>query len=164
MSWEAAMAINRRAFIKLTGATALCACVDAMGLTGCSDTARACTIPLAPEGSYRRDGDRVILSLKKAAPLTPVGGVVRCALEGDEEESAQLVVAHSAPETYQAFSNRCTHNGKALTYLPKDHKLQCRSRKAQFDLEGNVLRGPAKRALLAYPTRREGDQLVIAVS
>jgi len=47
--------------------------------------------------------------------------------------------------------------------LPEDRTLQCRSRKAQFDLDGNVRRGPAERALLAYPTRRQGDQWVIEV-
>jgi nitrite reductase/ring-hydroxylating ferredoxin subunit len=91
-----------------------------------------------------------------------MGGAIRCALGGEDAET-KLVVVHAGPEAYRAFADRCTHNGKALQLLPQSQTLQCRSRKARFDLEGQVLRGPAERALLAYPTRREGDELVIEV-
>ena len=102
------------------------------------------------------------MALGAAEALYPVGGALRCTLSGEDAE-VTLIVVHSAPETYRAFADRCTHNGKALDYLPESGTLQCRSRKARFDLEGQVLRGPAERALLAYPTRRQGDELVIEV-
>jgi len=133
-----------------------------MGLAGCSGAARACEIPLAPEGSVRREGGRVLLSLSAAEALHPVGGAIRCALGGEETE-IELIVVHAAPETYRAFVDQCTHNGKALELLPESKILQCRSRKARFDLEGRVLRGPAKHALLSYPVHRQGDELVIEV-
>jgi nitrite reductase/ring-hydroxylating ferredoxin subunit len=133
-----------------------------MGLAGCSGAERACDIPVAPQGSLRREGDWVLLSLSAAEALSPVGGAVRCALGGEDAET-RLVVVHSAPETYRAFADQCTHNGKALEVLPESGTLQCRSGKARFDLEGQVLRGPAERALLAYPVRRQGDELVIEV-
>lgn len=155
--------INRREFVKLTGATAFCACVGAAGLCGCSNSGRASNIPLAPEGSYRREGDLVVVSLAAAGPLKPVGGTVRVILGGGEDAELRMVIVHAEGETYRAFADRCTHNGKELDYLPEAAKLQCRSGQAQFDLDGEVLRGPAKRALQVYPTRREGDQLLIAV-
>jgi len=133
-----------------------------MGLTGCNGAARACEIPLAPQGSVRRESGQVLLSLSAAEALHPVGGAIRCALGGEDTEIV-LVVVHSAPEAYRVFADRCTHNGKALEVLPDSQVLQCRSRKARFDLEGQVLRGPAERPLLAYPTRRQGDELVIEV-
>lgn len=155
--------INRREFIKLTGATALCACAGAAGLSGCATSGGASNIPLAPQGSYRRDGGLVTVSLTAADPLSPVGGAVRVTLDDDGDAEIRMVIVHSKQETYRAFADRCTHNGKELDYLPEAQKLQCRSDQAQFDLEGNVLRGPARRALLVYPTRREGDQLLIGV-
>jgi len=158
------MAIGRREFIKLTGATVLCACAGAVGISGYSTSPGVSSIPLAPQGSYRRDGSRVIVSLTAADRLNSVGGAVRFTLDGGEDAEVKIVVVHSEDEAYQAFADRCTHRGKELDYLSEDKKLQCRSGKAQFDLEGNVITGPAKSALLVYPTRREGDQLVIEVS
>jgi nitrite reductase/ring-hydroxylating ferredoxin subunit len=155
--------INRREFIKLTGATALCACAGAAGLSGCSNSGGASNIPLAPQGSYRWDGGLVIVSLTAADALSPVGGAVRVTLDAGEDAGVRMVILHSGDETYRAFADRCTHNGKELDYLPEAQKLQCRSGQAQFDLEGHVLRGPAERALPVYPTRREGDQLLIEV-
>ncbi|MEJ2737080.1 MAG: Rieske 2Fe-2S domain-containing protein [Anaerolineae bacterium] len=155
--------INRREFIKLTGAAALCTCAGAAGLCGCSNSGGASNIPAAPQGCYRRQGDQVIVSLAAAGPLNPVGGAVRVTLGGGEEADLRMVVVHAQAETYRAFADCCTHNGKELDYLPEAQKLQCRSGQAQFDLDGKVLRGPAERALRVYPTRREGDQLLIAV-
>ena len=157
------MTIRRREFIKLTGATALCACACGVGISGCSNSTGVSNVPLAPEGSYRRDGGRVIVSLTAADQLNPVGGAVKFTLDGGEDAGEKIVIVHSGDETYQAFADRCTHNGKELDYLHEGKKLQCRSGKAQFDLEGNVIKGPAESALLAYPTRREGDKLVIEV-
>jgi nitrite reductase/ring-hydroxylating ferredoxin subunit len=155
--------INRREFIKLTGATALCTCAGAAGLCGCSNSGDATNIPLAPPGCCRREGDLVLVSLAAAGPLDPVGGAVRVILGGDEDTELRMVVVHAEGETYRAFADQCTHNGKELNYLPEAQKLQCRSGRAQFDLDGKVLRGPAERALQVYPTRREGDRLLIDV-
>jgi nitrite reductase/ring-hydroxylating ferredoxin subunit len=150
--------------MKLSGATALCACAGGVGISGCSKSTDVSNVPPAPEGSYRRDGDRVIVSLTAANQLNPVGGAARFTLDGGEDAGVKIVVVHSEDETYQAFADRCTHRGKTLDYLHEGKRLQCRSGKAQFDLEGNVIKGPAESALLVYPTRREGDQLVIEVA
>ena len=154
--------ISRREFIKLTGATALCACAGA-GINGCSNSAGASSIPLAPEGSYRREGDQVVVSLTAAEQLNPVGGAVRLAVDGDGDEGLKMVIIHLEGEDFRAFADRCTHNGKDLNYLPGDSKLLCRSGKSHFDLEGNVLKGPAASALLAYPARRDGDRLILEI-
>jgi nitrite reductase/ring-hydroxylating ferredoxin subunit len=150
--------MRRREFLKLAGATVLCACAGGMGASGCaSDVSSA---PLAPEGSYRREGDRIIISLAAVDELRAVEGAVRLAL-GDN--GLKILVVHLEGDVYRAFANRCTHRGKELNYLP-EKKLQCLSRKAQFDLEGNVIKGPAEGALPVYPSPQEGDELVIAVS
>ena len=155
--------INRREFIKLTGATALCTCAGAAMLCGCSNSGGVSNIPLAPQGCYRREGDLIFISLGAAGPLNPEGGAVRVIFGGGEDAELRMVIVHAGMETYRALADRCTHNGKELDYLPEAQKLQCRSGRAQFDLDGRVLRGPAERAPQVYPTRREGNQLVIAV-
>jgi len=151
--------MRRREFIKLAGATLLCACAGGTGASGCASDASSA--PLAPEGSYRREGNRVIISLAAVAELRAVEGAVRLALD---DEGLKILVVHLEDDVYRAFTNRCTHRGKELNYLPERKTLQCLSRKAQFDREGNVIKGPAEGALAVYPSRQEGDELVIAVS
>jgi nitrite reductase/ring-hydroxylating ferredoxin subunit len=154
--------ISRREFIKLTGATALCTCAGA-GISACSNSAAVSSIPLAPEGSYRREGDRVVVSLTAAELLNRVRDAVRLTIDGGGDEGLKIVIVHLDGGAFRAFADWCTHGRKELDYLLEDRKLLCRSGKSHFDLEGNVIKGPAASALLAYPARRDGDRLVLEV-
>jgi nitrite reductase/ring-hydroxylating ferredoxin subunit len=157
------MTITRREFMQLAGATVLCACAGTAGISGCSHSTGVSNVPLAPEGSYRRDGGQVVVALGATDALDPVGGAVRLALDDGDDAEVKIIVVHSEHTVYQAFANECSHNGKELDYLHAGEMLQCCSGKAQFDLDGNVFRGPAERALRVYPARREGDELIIEV-
>lgn len=142
------MSVSGREFTKLTGAAVVRAYLGGvMGKGGCT-ARRASDTPSAPEGSCRREGDRVIVALSEVDDLKEERGVVRFTLDGEDGSELKMIVGHSKDETYQAFADRCTHNGKELNYRHEDRKLQCLSGKAQFDLEGEVLRGPAEGPLL----------------
>jgi len=146
--------MERREFLKLAGSALLCAC--AVGTGGCAGgTSRT---PPAPEGSYRREGNSVLVSLPAVEALQAAGGAVRLVLG----ETSVLVV-HLEGEVYRAFADRCTHNGRELDYLHGKGQICCRSRKSRYDPAGRLIEGPAEGNLLAYPLRREGDQLVIEV-
>ena len=149
--------------MRLSGATVLCACAGAAGLSGCSHPTGVSSVPLAPETSYRWDGGQVVVALGAADALDPVGGAVRLAMDDGDDAEVKIIVVHSEPIVYQAFANECTHNGKELDYLREDKIVRCCSGRAQFDLAGNVIRGPAEQALHTYPARREGDELIIEV-
>jgi nitrite reductase/ring-hydroxylating ferredoxin subunit len=151
------MTIDRRTFLKLAGGTMACACASAVGLGGCAGTGAART-PAAPEGSYRRKGDTVIVTLSAAGELARAGGAVRLALDG---EAIRLLVVHLEDQVYRAFADRCTHNGKELDYAHEEGELRCRSRKSRFDGAGSLIRGPAEGGLVVYPLHRQGDELVI---
>jgi nitrite reductase/ring-hydroxylating ferredoxin subunit len=153
------MAIDRRTFLKLAAGTVACACAGAVGMSGCS-LAGAAHTPAAPEGSYRRAGDQVIVSLQAAGELGAVGGAVRLALDAGE---TKLIVVHPQDQVYLAFADRCTHNGKALDYLHEEREVCCRSLKSRFDLAGGPIRGPAAGDLSLYPVRRQEDELTIDV-
>jgi nitrite reductase/ring-hydroxylating ferredoxin subunit len=154
------MTIERRAFLKLAGSTMVCACAGAVGISGCG-LAGAANTPAAPEGSYRREGDKVIVTLSAAGTLAAVGGAVRLALHGGE---VVLIVVHSGDQVYHAFADRCTHNGKELDYIHEEQEIRCRSRKSRFDLAGALIRGPAMGGLVVYPLHRQEDELVIEVN
>jgi nitrite reductase/ring-hydroxylating ferredoxin subunit len=156
---ESDMAIDRRTFLKLAGGTAACACAGALGISGCALSGAART-PAAPEGSYRRAGDQVIVSLQAAGELEVIGAAARLALDAGE---TKLIVVHPEDHVYLAFADQCTHNGKELDYLHDERELCCRSRKSRFGLAGGRIRGPAAGDLSLYPVRRQQDDLVIEV-
>lgn len=151
------MTIGRRAFLKLAGGTVACACAGAVGISGCALTGAAHT-PAAPEGSYRREGDQVIVTLSAVGALATVGGAVRLALDGGE---FRLIVVHPEDQVYHAFADRCTHNGKELDYLREEGTIGCRSRKSRFDLAGSLIEGPALGGLTVYRVRQQEGELVI---
>lgn len=156
------MAISRRRFIKLTGTTAFCTCVaSGMALSGCSKPVSN-TAP-APEGSYRKEGNSVFVSLPRVDGLNTVGGAVKFTADGGDGTEFKIIVVHSGRDEYKAFADRCTHNGKELNYLHGEGRLACCGLGSLFDLEGSVLEGPAEDALVVYPVRREGEELVIDV-
>ena len=154
------MTISRRRFIKLTGTTAVCTCVaSAVALSGCSKPVSN-TTP-APEGSYRRQEDKIIVSLSEIDALREVGGAVKFTLNAKDGSELKIIVLHSGPDEYRAFADHCTHNGKELNYLHDESMLACCGLGSEFDLEGNVLEGPAEDALVAYSLRKAGEELVI---
>jgi nitrite reductase/ring-hydroxylating ferredoxin subunit len=154
------VAIGRRAFLRLAGSTVACACAGAVGISGCAGAGAANT-PTAPEGSYRREDNKVIITLSAATELAAVGGAVRLALD---EGEVKLIVVHSEDQVYRAFADRCTHNGKELDYVHEKGEICCRSRKSRFDLGGSLIRGPAVSGLVVYPLHWRGDELVVEVA
>jgi Rieske Fe-S protein len=81
-------------------------------------------------------------------------------MDGTERK---LIIVRPGKADYRAFADACTHNGKELNYLYGAGLLACNGRSSQFDLAGNVIRGPAEEALLKYGLWQEGRELVIEI-
>lgn len=62
----------------------------------------------------------------------------------------------------RALSDKCTHWGCAVEW--KDGALLCGCHGARFNEQGDVLKGPAKKPLVSYPARLDGDQILVKVS
>lgn len=154
---------SRRDFLKMTAATLICACAGAMGVSACSSWRETYDVASAEEGSYRCEQGRVILALKTAKGLTAVGAALRLNLGQSQASGERILVLRSGEDEYQAFADRCTHNGKELYFIPDEKMLRCYSGKSQFDLNGHVVAGPASRKLAAYPVHRSADELIIEV-
>jgi len=106
---------------------------------------------------------RLIVALSAVEDLQGVGGAVKFTLSGDSGSERKGIVVHMADKEYRAFADACTHNGKELNYLHAEAKLACCGRSSQFDLAGNVIKGPAEDALVRYPLWQEGEELVIEI-
>jgi len=72
-----------------------------------------------------------------------------------------LVIINRRGSGFIALSRICTHLGCLVGYDKFNNKLVCPCHAAEFDLEGNVLSGPATKPLPRYPLKITADQITI---
>jgi Rieske Fe-S protein len=85
------------------------------------------------------------LMLKEHTELQKIGGW-KLLQNGAEK----LIVARTDENSFVACSAICTHKGCEVEYVHGDKAFACPCHGARFDLQGNVLRGPAKRPLARH--------------
>lgn len=80
------------------------------------------------------------------------------------EKVPEIIIVHPEKNKYVVLSRFCTHGGQALSYVRQRGLLQCNSyNHSIFDLNGDVVKGPAPRPLKSYHAQLIEDKLVIAV-
>ena len=104
----------------------------------------------------------ITVDLSRATELASTGTAIR--LEGRDLPQRVLVV-HGDDGNYYAFRNRCQHFGRRLDPVPDSGTVQCCSvNKATYDMQGNVVSGPAKRPVSLYPVQVEGQKLTVKLA
>jgi cytochrome b6-f complex iron-sulfur subunit len=75
-----------------------------------------------------------------------------------------LAVTRVSADNVVAVSRRCTHQGCTVN-LPTapGRTLDCPCHGSRFTTSGQVVNGPAGRALSSFPTRIEGNEVVITL-
>jgi len=105
----------------------------------------------------------------KVLKLPVVQDTVRLPLTGFSKESMQILrpdgwlydiaVRKTSPDQYEALLLECTHLQNQLIVDPNGFK--CTLHGSQFDLNGQVVKGPAEIPLKKYSTHVDQGQLVI---
>jgi cytochrome b6-f complex iron-sulfur subunit len=72
-----------------------------------------------------------------------------------------LVIINRRGSGFIALSRVCTHLGCLVGYDSFNAKLVCPCHAGEFDLEGNVLTGPATKALQRYPLKITSKQITV---
>ena len=72
-----------------------------------------------------------------------------------------LVIINRRGSGFIALSRICTHLGCLVGYDSFNSKLVCPCHAGEFDLEGNVLTGPAAKSLQRYPLKISAKQITI---
>jgi len=72
-----------------------------------------------------------------------------------------LVIINRRGSGFIALSRVCTHLGCLVGYDSFNNKLICPCHAGEFDLEGNVLSGPATKSLKRYPLKISSKQITI---
>jgi Rieske Fe-S protein len=144
------MEIQRRAFLKKTGATIACVCL------ACGEALEAAEKNIT---RYAVEDSKFVIDLNEHPKLKEVGGS-ETLLAGKKK----VIVIHPDDKSYKAFENKCTHMGGQVAYRPKDGFMQCALHGSRFDIEGNVVKGPAAKPLTELKTSLDKDQLTIYLS
>jgi cytochrome b6-f complex iron-sulfur subunit len=97
-------------------------------------------------------GEAVRMSLEDL----PVGGAKNVRYKG-----AASVVIRTNERTFHALSAVCTHLGCIVKWDSGKQMLVCPCHAATFDINGNVVSGPAPRPLESYPVQIVQDEVII---
>jgi Rieske Fe-S protein len=98
----------------------------------------------------------VRLSIAAFPDLLAPRGAVR--IQPAQQDDPVYVLALGQDE-FAAVSPICTHRGCVVDVAGE--RLVCPCHGSTYSRRGDVLRGPAERALTRYPLARDGDALVI---
>jgi Rieske Fe-S protein len=99
-----------------------------------------------PVVSVAASGESAQLSEAEFAAAAGDGSALLLAVPGVEDPI--LLVRRDSGE-FRAVSARCTHQGCRVKPAPNFFVCPCHG--STFDFDGNVVRGPAQRALPSYP-------------
>ncbi|RPH50239.1 MAG: Rieske (2Fe-2S) protein [Desulfobacteraceae bacterium] len=112
-------------------------------------------------GCWIVSGGRVEIDLKRARELSNQGGAIR--LEGKSLADRILVIRGDKGRFY-AYKNKCTHMGRRIDPLPGSQDIRCCSvMGSRFGITGEVVSGPAKKALKIYEVTIENNKLHIDI-
>jgi cytochrome b6-f complex iron-sulfur subunit len=75
-----------------------------------------------------------------------------------------IIVEHNSDDTYKAISGICTHQGCIVSeFEGSSNDFVCPCHNSRFDLNGQVVQGPASTNLAGYNTRIENNSLIITL-
>jgi len=123
-------------------------------LAGVAAWPLCCRTGDAPVGSYRFDGTRLMIDLRRARELRKAGSAVAVV---DAERKLNVIVACVEARRYAALDRTCTHGGAMCAYNHAHQTIQCTSlNHAEYDLNGKLLHGRTHGNVKAYATRLQG--------
>ncbi len=140
---------TRREFLQtLAGTLAVAAAAE--WLPGC-----AAGLPTV-RGELR--GDVIIIPIAEAAALRAPRGVL---MVRPQNFPAAILLRRLDDNQLIALSTVCSHAGCEVRVLP--NALQCPCHGSEYDVSGEVVEGPASRALQRFPVTEDQNSITIRV-
>ncbi len=101
-------------------------------------------------------GKKLSIELDKVPNLKEIGGQITISLMHED-----LLFIRDSEKTIRIFNAHCTHKGCLVKYSAKDNRIKCPCHGSQYDLNGNVLKGPAPRPLQARAGEIDDNQIIV---
>jgi len=116
-------------------------------------------LPADPD-CWAHEDDTIVVDRKRATEISQPGGALR--LEGKGLDR-RILFFHGRDGRFYALQNKCSHiGGRRIDPAAEEDRLQCCSISGSvYNYHGEVISGPARRPLPAFPVREEDDRLVI---
>jgi Rieske Fe-S protein len=135
--------MKRRQFVART-----CALVGACGFTGCGHLA------VEPASALPQEV-RIDLNAPQHQPLSQPDGW---------QVVGQLLLINHRQLGWLAFDRWCTHSAGSLAFVANPFNcLVCPVHYSEFNLDGSVRQGPARRALRQYRAEKKDNWLIIKI-
>lgn len=77
--------------------------------------------------------------------------------------SEPVLIVRRPDQTYIALQMKCTHMGASLK-VENNQEIKCNLHGSRFTLDGQVMRGPAKKPLKTFPVEIEDQELKIKLT
>jgi cytochrome b6-f complex iron-sulfur subunit len=158
------MKLSRREFfIKSAGAIVVATSSGLIGsiVTSCSSNP---TDPVNTTPLSTIQGTVVNNEITIALSSSPIENKNTRALVEYNNGNGAVLVEHNSDDTYKALSGICTHQSCVVSaYDGSNSVFVCPCHNSQFDLNGNVKKGPANTKLRTYSTRIENNSLIITL-
>ena len=153
--------MDRRDFVKKTCIGSIVACASVSGLNGCRILSGVAKTPEIPLEAIEFGNGKITIQLDKVPELKKVGTAYK--LVSQSERKLIIVHSHDEQAPYKVLENSCSHGGSELEL--SDDTLQCPSfGHSEFNLEGQVLKGPAQQKIGSFPVNLNSDKITIDLS
>ncbi|WP_170184237.1 QcrA and Rieske domain-containing protein [Glutamicibacter uratoxydans] len=130
-------------------------------LTACGDGHSEAQTPDAKDIPTPSGEGQVLM---KAADL-PVGSRAAAPAKHPNGEKAAVLLFRKDEKTVLAYSNKCTHQGCAVSPKSDKNDFYCACHGSRYEpKDGTVLAGPAKAALTRYAAEIKGKDIVVYVT
>ncbi len=136
--------MERNEFLKLLGTASMAVCAGC-ALESCSSSSDP-SVPAAPTNI---DFTLDLTAMSNAALLVDGGSIYK----------SGIVIARLSATDYVALSQRCTHEGTTINFVPLAGNFFCPNHSSRFSTTGSVINGPATSSLKKYNTTLTGNDL-----
>ena len=99
---------------------------------------------------------KLAIGMDKLEKLKDVGSSMTIKLKG-----RMVMFIRDAEDSVSGFDPTCTHQQCTVEHKAGSDKIECPCHGSIYDLEGNVLKGPAETALHRFETSLEDGRVVI---
>jgi Rieske Fe-S protein len=106
--------------------------------------------------SFEAFAKEFAIPLDKAEKLKTVGGSVTLKVK-----DTNILFIRDSETSIRALDPVCTHLGCVVGYNAKEKRIDCPCHGSRYDLDGNVLHGPAPKPLKKYEASLSGDRILI---
>jgi len=155
--------MNRRAFLKTGSATLIMGAGLAGFSSSCSALGKIYSIPQVSSDGFDVKGNNLYVYLNKVMKQIQTYGAVKFSyIDPDTLKRIKLILIMTQEHYFFAFEDRCTHCGKELEFNNKTDTLNCTGiGYSKFQINGKVLKGPAKERLRMFICSYDENTVVI---